>query len=299
MKLSVFSCWHNRLHDLEPSVLSVLDQEGVEFEYVIVDDASTDGTSDRLAAIGHPRLRLIRNERNVGFTRSAIRAVEACRGEYVAVHGAGDISLPGRLAAQAAFLDANPDVVAVGARVENHNLITGEHRIHDPRRGDMSGIGMKYTHGEVMFRRAAYDQVGGYRSLFYFSQDIDLWFRMRAVGRLGAVDGLLYERRMFEDGIEADAPRKLRQAVFANLAVHAEAERAAGRRDPVDRDHALALLTQRPTDRYRHRLRRFLRPLLRQRRFADARKALDNTPSGMLGVKQLALLMLLRAFTRR
>ncbi len=298
MKLSVFSCWHNRLHDLELSVRSVLDQEGVEFEYVIVDDASTDGTSDRLAAISDPRLRVIRNESNIGFTRSAIRAVTACRGDYVAVHGAGDLSLPGRLAQQAAFLDENPEVAVVGTRVDNHDLVTGARRTHDPRRGDMSGIEMKYTHGEVMFRRDAYERAGGYRSVFHNSQDIDLWLRMREIGRLETLDEAFYERRMFADGIEADAPRKLRQAVFSSLAAHAAAERAAGRRDPVEREGALALLTQPRTGHYRHRLRTYLRSLLGQRRFADARKALDSAPAGLLGIKQLALLLLLRACTR-
>lgn len=294
MKLSVFSCWHNRLHDLEDSVFSVLDQEGVDFEYVIVDDASDDGTSERLAAIRHPRLRLIRNDRNIGFTRSAIRAVEACRGDCIAVHGAGDLSLPGRLAKQAAVFDAQPDVVAVGCIVVNHNLATGTRQNHRPRGHKLLRTGFKFTHGEVMFRRTAYDQVGGYRSLFYFSQDTDLWLRLHDVGRFEAVDEKLYERRMFEQGIEGNAFRKMQQAVFSCLAVHADDERIAGRRDPVEAQNALSLLTQPPSDRMVERLRMFLPQLLRARRFTDARQALDSVPAGMLPASSLALLLLLR-----
>lgn len=95
-RVTVVSAWYNRTEDLELSVCSVLEQEGVDFDFVIIDDSSTDETSARLLAISHPRLRLLRNARNIGFTASIRRAVEEARGEYVALHDAGDLSLPGR-----------------------------------------------------------------------------------------------------------------------------------------------------------------------------------------------------------
>lgn len=299
MKLSVFSCWHNRLHDLELSVRSVLDQQGVEFEYIIVDDASTDGSQERLLAIADPRLRVLRNAQNVGFTRSCIRAVEASRGEYVAFHDAGDLSLPGRLAKQVALLDADPDVVAVGCLVENHTLATGDRRPWDPRGGEELGLEMRFTHGEVMFRRAAYDAVGGYRPVFYHTQDKDLWFRMRAVGRLDMVPETLYERRIFADGIQGDMVRQIRQGIFSNLMLHCAMERLAGRPDPVEKQGALALLTQPPNHRFTRRARILIPAMLRGRLFSDARRALDVAPAGMLSWWMLATLILLRLFTRR
>jgi hypothetical protein len=298
VKLSVFSCWYNRLHDLEESVQSVLDQQGVEFEYIILDDASTDGTYERLAAISHPRLRLIRNETNIGFTRSAIRAVEACCGDYVAFHDAGDISFPGRMDMQVAHLDANPDVVAVGCRVENHVVATGERWMFSSNGDAEIGLEVGFTHGEVMFRSAAYNQVGGYRSVFYHTQDKDLWLRLQALGRLALVDELLYERRIFDDGVQGDPVAQIRQGIFANLMAHTAFERLAGRPDPVERYGALSLLTQPATSRFLYRVKRHVPALLKSRRFGEARRSLEMVPAGMLTTRTLALLLLLRPLTK-
>jgi glycosyltransferase involved in cell wall biosynthesis len=299
MKVSVFSCWHNRKFELEQSVRSILDQEGVDFEFVIVDDASDDGTSELLAAIAHPRLRIIRNETNIGFTRSAIRAVAACRGHYVAVHGAGDVSLPGRLAKLADFLDGNGDAVAVGSLIRNYDLTTGRKAPFDPRKGDEEGLAMKYLHAEVMFRRDIYERVGGYRSIFYYTQDKDLWYRMQVHGRLACLDETLYERRIFADGVQGDTVKLIRQAVFSSLMIHAVRERKAGRPDPVERFHALSLLMQPPSARLTKRARMFLPRLLRKLRFADARNALETVPAGMLSWRMLLLLLFLRILAPR
>jgi glycosyltransferase involved in cell wall biosynthesis len=293
--VSVFSCWYNRLREIEASVHSVLDQQGVEFEYVIVDDASTDGTSERLAAISHPRLRLMRNETNIGFTRSAIRAVAACRGNYVAVHGAGDFSLPGRLANQAAYLDSHADVVAVGCTVEADHEKDGRRSLFEPGHGDALGMPVKFTHGEVMFRRDSYDQVSGYRDIFYFTQDKDLWYRMLEIGRLEALDQVLYRRWIGTDGIQDSPAKIIRQAVFSNLMLHAAGERQAGRADPVTRFGSLALLTQPATSRFTDRAGRRLRELLRARDFRAAREALETAPAGLLTFRMLATLLVLRA----
>ena len=301
-RISVFSCWHNRTFDLEASVRSILNQEGVDFEYIVIDDASTDGTAEMLAAIDHPRFRLMRNEANIGFVRSARKALALATGGYIAVHGAGDISLPGRLAAQAALLDANPDVVVTGVGVDNVNMTTGKRLRHRTRLVGSTPLGMqiKYTGGEPMFRRDAYERVGGYRELFYYSQDADLWFRMNEVGRLDTVDEVLYERRIFADGVEGDPMKKVRQAQFASLARHAAAERAAGRPDPVERFNALALLNQPHSAEMRQRIGRMVvRPLLKQRQFAQARAALETAPAGALNWKALALLLLLKVVTRQ
>ena len=295
-RVSVISAWHNRSDDLEASIRSVLDQEGVDFEYIVVDDASTDGsTRARLQAIEHPRLRLVLCGTNVGFTRAMREAASLARGEFIAIHDAGDISHPGRLAAQVAFLDAQPDHVLVGTRVENHVLTTGERHIVEFRLNETRGVGgLIFTHGEVMFRRADYEAVGGYRPIFYYSQDNDLWRRLAERGKLGHVDELLYERRIFTDGVMGNARKEMAQAIFANLALVAEQARAAGRPDPVEERHALALLEQPLTERFQVRGTAALKRLLRERRLAEAREALGLLPAELMTWKMLAIYMLLR-----
>ena len=302
VRVTIFSCWHNRMRELEKSIYSVLDQEGVDLEYIVIDDASTDGTAELLAAIEHPRFRLIRNDTNIGFVRSARKAVALGTGDYVAVHGAGDISLPGRLAAQAALLDANPEVVVTGVGVENVDVTTGVRRRHGTRHKNPTppNLKMKYTGGEVMFRRAAYELVGGYREIFYYSQDTDLWLRMNEIGRVDTVDDVYYERRIFADGVEGNPMKKVRQAQFASLAGHAATERAAGRSDPVEHFHALALLAQPHSAEMRQRIGRMVvRPLLKKRQFTQARAALETAPAGALSWKMLMALLALRVFLRQ
>lgn len=296
-RVTVISAWHNRTDDLEASVRSVLDQEGVDFEFVVVDDRSTDETGSLLAGIVHPRFRVLRNARNLGFTRSIRRAAAEARGDYIAVHGAGDISAPGRLAAQVALLDARPDAVAAGTGVVNHDMATGERLSIDfPPMDSGSTI---YTHGEVMFRRAVYEAVGGYREVFQFAQDADLWRRMGEHGRLLRVDAPLYERRIFSGGVAGDRSKEVLQAAFSNLGVHAHLERLAGRRDPVDRLNAAALLTQPMTLRFKARGTYPIKRMLRERRFAEAKAALETVPLGLLTWKLLAVYLALAPFFPR
>ena len=293
-RLTVISAWFNRTEGLEESVRSLLEQEGVAFECVIIDDCSTDDTSARLMAIAHPRLRVLRNARNLGFTHSIRRAADQAGGDYIAIHGAGDLSLPGRLAAQVAFLDANPVHVVVGTGVMNHEMDTGQRRpaVFAP----LDSGGTPYTHGEVMMRRAAYEAVGGYRAVFHLSQDNDLWRRLGEIGRLGRLDALLYERRIFAVGVGGSPAKMVQQAVFSNLGVHAAQERAAGRRDPVDKIGAAALLTQPMTPRVTARVQFIAKNLLRARRFAELKTALETVPLGLLSWKLLLIYLVLAPF---
>jgi glycosyltransferase involved in cell wall biosynthesis len=297
-EISVVSSWYNRSHDLENSVGSVLGQEGPTLEYIIVDDASDEHATVaglEKAARADPRVRLFRNDRNLGFTRSMIRAVGEARGEYVAVHDAGDISLPGRLAAQVDFLERNPEHVMCGTRVRNHDLASGKSDILPAKVvSPFKGIeGQIFTHGEVMFRREAYERVGGYRDLFYYSQDTDLWRRLGEIGKLGHLNEVLYERRIFQEGVEGNVRKLVAQAIFGNLArISAEARRG-GQPDPIERYHALALLQQDDAERFRDRAYDSFRHGLRHDHdaFGDA---VAQVPAGLLSTKVLATYLLLR-----
>jgi hypothetical protein len=114
------------------------------------------------------------------------------------------------------------------------------------------------------------------------------------------VDEVLYERRIFADGVEGDPMKKVRQAQFASLALHAATERAAGHPDPVDRFNALALLNQPHSAEMRRRISRMVvRPLLKQGQLAQARAALETAPAGALSWPMLFLLLVLRMVTRK
>lgn len=114
-RVSVFIPAWNRERWVVPAVESVLAQSFADFECIVLDDGSTDGTVAAVTAIDDPRVRLERNEKNLGIPRTRNRGIDLARGEYLALLDSDDLSLPTRLAAQVAFLDAHPDVAAVGA----------------------------------------------------------------------------------------------------------------------------------------------------------------------------------------
>ncbi len=234
-KVSCVTVFYNRGDLLDGSVGSLLEQTLRDLEIIVVDDGSSDDTAERLAAKSDPRLKAVFQE-NIGFTASMNRAIRASAGEYVAVHGAGDVSHPDRLALQAAYLDAHPDVGAVGCRRAENGRPTGPSDVVE--RGPMLDIMLRrnpFSHGEVMFRRSLFDRVGGYREAFRFAQDRDLWLRMGRYCDYAVLPQLLYYRSYFAGGV-TKTPRSLYlQTKLSQFAVQNAQDVDAEGRDLFDR----------------------------------------------------------------
>lgn len=244
-KVSFVSCVYNRAEHLAASIGSMLNQDLDDFEVVVVDDGSTDDTAQVLSRFQDARLRVI-TQQNTGFTLALIRGVAAATGDYIAIVDGGDICSRNRLRVQAEYLDAHPAVGVLGSWVvleekRNHNvsvvrLQTGA----DPKQTLMERS--IFWHSEVMFRKALYDRVGGYRPEFYYSQDNDLWLRMSEHCDLAIVPAVLHRIIKFENGIST-TPEKLAMArTYRAMAVHCARERRAGRPDPISRFGRSALL---------------------------------------------------------
>jgi len=116
-KVTVFIPVYNRARYLCVAVNSILAQTFGDFELLLVDDGSTDGSLELLQryAARDPRVRVEVNGQNLGIPRTRNRGLELARGEYIALLDSDDYAYPGRLAAQVAFLDAHPDHVQVGS----------------------------------------------------------------------------------------------------------------------------------------------------------------------------------------
>lgn len=97
------------------SVESILSQTYTDFELLIINDASTDGSLGIIESIKDPRIRLISNPKNLGQTKSLNIGLKAAKGKYIAINDADDLSLPHRLKRQMDFLERNPSVTVVGA----------------------------------------------------------------------------------------------------------------------------------------------------------------------------------------
>lgn len=212
--VTVITSYYNRQEGLKESVLSILSQTYQNFEYIVIDDCSTDSTYEALKSFSDSRLCLIRNERNLGLTRSLINAIAVSNGEYIAVHGAGDISHAKRIQMQVDLFRKDRSLGMVGCKVNNVDFYTKKLEEHPA----LSPAGeYRFTHGEVMFRRDIYELVGGYYSWCVFGQFSGLKYRFAKCSNLGLVNEFLYKRMYFNEGVSQTSSKVFLQGYYINV----------------------------------------------------------------------------------
>jgi glycosyltransferase involved in cell wall biosynthesis len=113
-KISVLMPVYNGEDYLKEAIDSILNQTLPDFEFIIVNDGSTDRTDDIVKTYRDPRIRFVENEKNMGLIRSLNKGLELAEGAYIARMDSDDISLPERLSIQASFLDTHPEVGVCG-----------------------------------------------------------------------------------------------------------------------------------------------------------------------------------------
>jgi glycosyltransferase involved in cell wall biosynthesis len=118
-RVSVFMPVYNAGNDLTEAIQSILNQTYRDFEFVIVNDGSTDQSLNVLQSFQDTRIRIINNESNKGLIASLNIGLEKCIGEYIIRMDQDDISLPQRIEKQVEFLDNNPEYGLVGTWFED------------------------------------------------------------------------------------------------------------------------------------------------------------------------------------
>jgi glycosyltransferase involved in cell wall biosynthesis len=251
--VSIVCAYYNRQDWVSLSLQSLLNQTYQNLEIVVIDDGSSDRTYENLCQFKDPRLKVI-STANQGFVRAIKYAISLTQGEFIAIHGSGDISLPSRIERQLNLLLNNPEIGFVGCYIKNiylsHINDTEGHTVllmGDESEG-FAGLlrgNNPFTHGEVMFRRSIYQEVGGYRNLFKYGQDYDLWLRMALVTKFAIVKEFLYIRYVFPDGVTVTLDKLLLQTCLVEFARQCIIDRISNRNskqeDLVDRfgEHAL------------------------------------------------------------
>lgn len=234
--VSVVMGVYNGGERLAATLDSVLSQEGCDFEFIVVDDGSTDSTprvlQDRAALDG--RLRVV-TQANAGLTRALVAGCALARGRFIARQDCGDVSLSGRLSRQMALLDQAPDAVMIGSSVrflgpEGERLFVSTREQDELQAGlahlDVSRIQGPPHHGATLFRRDAYVRAGGYRPAFVVAQDIDLWLRLWELGVCVGDPEVVYEATMEAGSISSR--RRSEQFRMAALAIECARARRSG-----------------------------------------------------------------------
>ncbi|HEY2073542.1 MAG TPA: glycosyltransferase [Gaiellaceae bacterium] len=182
-RVTVLLAVYNGGEYLREAVDSVLAQTWTDFELLIVDDASTDGSVDALPS--DPRIRVLRNERNIGQIPSLNRGLRDARGAYVARIDHDDISLPQRLERQVDVFDRHPEVALVGTWVD---VVAMNGRLWTRLRPQLDSFAelaaqvvtghIFLVHPSLMFRRDVVVELGGFDEELNAAEDQELYRRL-------------------------------------------------------------------------------------------------------------------------
>ena len=196
-RLSVVMPVHNAMPYLDAAVESILGQTFADFEFVILDDASTDGSTERLRhwARQDARIRLIEESANLGPALSSERVARAARAPAGARLDADDVSLPERLERQLGVLDDHPDVGVVGGLYDIIDADGRKIRSAEKWRLLQPGSIPPFGNGPMLYRRDIFEAVGGYRQQCEFWEDHDLILRMSAATRIMILPFSIYQVR--------------------------------------------------------------------------------------------------------
>ena len=211
--ISVVMSLYNNESSLKKTIDSILSQQGVQLEFIIINDGSIDDSTAIIEPYfsSDPRVKLISHD-NIGLTKSLIIGCELAQGRYIARQDAGDISLPNRLAEQFNVLENKPTTAMVSSATDfvtpnDEHLYTTRQSSNDARDGlkelDAKKLQGPPHHGSVMFRKSIYDQVGGYRKEFSVAQDIDLWTRLVEYGEHESLNNVLYQATVERNSISS------------------------------------------------------------------------------------------------
>lgn len=220
-RISVVMPVYNGEQYLEAALASILEQTFHDFEFIIIDDGSTDRTGRILTAAAKRdnRIKIISRE-NRGISASLNEGIAAAGAEWIARMDADDIALPNRFAVQIAYLEAHPDCGVLGS----HILFTDpEDRPITPMRPplDHDAIVEQMMRGEgaiphptTMFRRKLAEAIGGYDSRFDNAEDIDFFLRLANETRLANIPDILLRYRQHTSSVGATKSQSQADAHF-------------------------------------------------------------------------------------
>lgn len=198
----VMSVYNAPLEMVKLSINCVLNQTIKDIEFIIVDDNNSIEVIGYLKKIGQEdsRIYVIHNSKNIGLTKSLIKGIVHARGKYIARQDADDLSKPSRLEKQVKELENKKNMVLLGCWyevIDEQGVITGK---KPPNQNDVLKkdlyIKNPFCHASVMFRKSSYFEVGGYDQKYATSQDLDLWFKLSEVGKIGIVEEVLVTRQL-------------------------------------------------------------------------------------------------------
>jgi len=195
--VSVLMPVYNAEATLHASICSALAQADCDFELIVVDDGSTDGSGQVIGSFRDPRIRAF-SQANQGLAATLNRGLSLANGCYIARLDNDDLALPERLARQVAYMEAHPEVALLGTWAEIYEGDVPSGRFHrHPTESARLRLDLlfdnPFVHSSVMLRADAIRELGGYHveRASKFPEDYDLWSRVAAVHEIANLPEVL------------------------------------------------------------------------------------------------------------
>ena len=200
-RVSVVMPVYNCALFLSAALDSILKQSFQDFECIVIDDGSTDGSELILSdyAKKSPRITVLRNSVNMGIVHALNRGLKECRGEFIASMDADDIALPDRLEKQVRVMEAQPDIAVLGSAVRYIDAAGADLGIVRQGAAGRSPLFQNpLLHPTAIMRRDILLQHAiVYEEPYRYAEDYFLWLRMSRYGRLASLDEVLLLYRIY------------------------------------------------------------------------------------------------------
>lgn len=230
-RVSVLLPVRNGMPYLPEAIESLVNQSFGNFELIVINDGSTDGSREYLEGIGDPRLRVISSDGG-GLAAALNAGLAEARGQFVARQDADDWSMRERFATQVAYLEAHPEIALVATCADYvdsggnpmENAWTRAVRVQqDPAQTPEQILAMMpltccLTHGSVMLRAEVLRAAGGYDQAMVPAEDYDLWLRLLPKHQLAKLPERLYAYRVHdEQSSTVRRPEQVARVIEAKL----------------------------------------------------------------------------------
>lgn len=201
-KVTVLMPVYNGEKYIGEAIESILNQTFTDFEFLIINDGSTDSSVEIISSCKDPRVRLVHNAKNLGLVKTLNIGLKLSQGKYIARMDCDDISLPGRLAKQVAFMDAHPDVCICGTWIRTISATTGDiwdYPCDDPTIRCSLIFGSVISHPSVTIRKEGLEK----HQLFYDEryihvEDYEMWVRCSRYVKFANIPEALLQYRRHE-----------------------------------------------------------------------------------------------------
>lgn len=219
--ISVIMPVYNNIKYLRESIDSILAQIYDDFQFIILDDGSTEPVWDLLQSYDDPRMFNIKGDKNVGLTKCLNFCLHMAKGDFIARHDGDDISLPNRFAEQLKCFDDGVGLVTSYADAINEKgkKIPYRYLDFDSRNGKKDIKVANYIVGPTaIFRREVFDKIGHYDEVLYIAQDYNYWIRLLKYFDHIVVEKVLYKMRKHDKSVRTLHPElsKINWIKFCN-----------------------------------------------------------------------------------